>query len=187
MSARLAILSLLLAAYAFAAGPALVDIEGRAHGSLGDGKRAASVLLFLLTDCPVSNRLAPEIGRICAEYAERGAGCFLVYADPDKTAEEVRAHAEAFGHGALPAILDRDRALTEAAGATITPEAAVYSAAGELVYRGRVNDLYASLGKPRPRPTEHDLRRALDEVLAGKPVTKPRTQAVGCFIPPKDL
>jgi hypothetical protein len=82
---------------------------------------------------------------------------------------------------------DLDRTLTKKAGATITPEAAVFSAAGEMLYRGRINNLYASLGKQRRQATEHDLRRALDEALAGKAVSTPRTQAVGCYLPPKEL
>lgn len=164
----------------------LKDVEGVGHGAVADGSRKATVLFFVLTDCPISNQFAPEINRICDEYEPRGVGCFLVYVDPEKTDDEVRAHASEYGHS-RPAIHDLDRSLTAKAGATITPEAAVFSSQGEMLYRGRINNLYASLGKARRRPTEHDLRRALDEILAGKPVSTPRTQAVGCFMPPKEL
>jgi hypothetical protein len=177
-----------LAASAFAAGSApLHDVEGVAHGSLADGTRKATVLFFVLTDCPISNQFAPEINRICDKYEPEGAGCFLVYVDPEKTDAEVGKHAKAFGHDARSAIHDVDRALTQAAGATITPEAAVFSSGGELLYLGRINNLYASLGKQRRQATQHDLRNALDQILAGKPVTTPRTQAIGCFMPPKEL
>jgi hypothetical protein len=166
---------------------ALKDVDGVAHGSLGDGARKAAVLFFVLTDCPISNQFAPEIDRICDAYEPRGAECFLVYVDPEKTDTEIREHASQFGHGGRPALHDLDRTLTKKAGATITPEAAVFSAAGEMLYRGRINNLYASLGKQRRQATEHDLRRALDEALAGKAVSTPRTQAVGCYLPPKEL
>jgi hypothetical protein len=178
----------LLAAAAFASGSApLRDVEGVAHGSLADGTRKATVLFFVLTDCPISNQFAPEINRICDKYEPEGVGCFLVYVDPEKTDAEIAQHAKAFGHGARPAIHDVTRTLTQKAGATITPEAAVFSPSGELLYRGRVNNLYASLGKQRRQATEDDLRDALDEILAAKPVTTPRTQAIGCFMPPKEL
>jgi hypothetical protein len=175
-----------LLALGLAGAQSLKDVEGVDHGTLGDGSRKATVLIFVLTDCPISNVFAPEINRICDEYEPKGVGCFLVYVDPEKTDTEIQTHASEYGH-ARPAIHDLDRALTAKAGATITPEAAVFSPAGEMLYRGRINNLYASLGKARRQPTEHDLRRALDAILADKPVSTPRTQAIGCYMPPKDL
>ena len=55
---------------------------------------------------------------------------------------------------------------------------------GQVLYRGRIDNVYASLGKRRPAATEHDLRKALDEILDGKPVSTPETKAIGCYIPP---
>ena len=164
----------------------LTDIGGIGHGALDDGSREATALFFVLTDCPISNQFAPEINRICDAYEPQGVGCFLVYVDPEKSAGQIQEHAAEYSHS-RPAIHDRDRALTAKAGATITPESAVFSADGKLLYRGRINNLYASLGKSRQRASVHDLRTALDEILDGEPVSTPRTQAVGCFMPPKDL
>ena len=62
-------------------------------------------------------------------------------------------------------------------------EAAVVLPDGTVAYCGRVNDLYAGLGKKRPAPQTQDLRDALTAVLDGKPVATPRTDAVGCVIP----
>ena len=177
---------MLLAANVLTAQP-LRDVNGTDYGSVGDGSRAATALFFVMTDCPISNQFAPEIDRVCADYGPRGLSCFLVYVDPEKSDEEIRAHAAAFGHGHRPALHDADRALTARAGATITPEAAVFSKDGELLYRGRINNLYASLGKARRQATKHDLRQAVDEILAGREVSAPRTQAIGCFMPPKEL
>ncbi len=53
-----------------------------------------------------------------------------------------------------------------------------------MLYRGRIDNVYASLGKRRAEATEKDLRKALDEVLSGKPVSTPQTKAIGCYIPP---
>jgi len=74
--------------------------------------------------------------------------------------------------------------MPKAAEATITPEAAVYSATGKLIYRGRINDLYTGFGDRRNAASEHTLRNALDAIPSGKEVKTARTKAVGCLIEP---
>ena len=59
----------------------------------------------------------------------------------------------------------------------------VVDSTGKLVYRGRINNFYEDFGKPRRVITQHDLRNALNALLAGKPVPQPRVKAIGCFIP----
>lgn len=140
------------------------------------------VVLFLGHACPISNAMAPEIGRIYRDYRERGVALFGTYPDPSLTAEEARKHAGDFGFR-FPILIDPGHRLVRKAGATVTPEAAVFTPSGKLVYRGRINDLYADLGQKRPAPASHDLRAALDAALAGKAAPQPRTKAIGCLIP----
>jgi hypothetical protein len=66
--------------------------------------------------------------------------------------------------------------------ASITPQAFVIDRSGEIRYRGRIDNLYAALGKTRQQVTSHDLRDALDAVLVGGKVPHPETEALGCFI-----
>ena len=94
----------------------------------------------------------------------------------------VRKHMDAFAYRGIPATIDSSRALADRARATITPEAVVIDERGQIRYRGRIDNLYASLGKPRQQVTMHDLTDALDAVLSGKPVARPETEAIGCFI-----
>jgi thiol-disulfide isomerase/thioredoxin len=148
----------------------------------------ASVVFFVATDCPVSNAYAPEIQRVCREYSGRGVGCSLVYEDIDaaphspKLLQQVRAHLDDFKYSGIPAALDEDRAAATVAKASITPTAIVVNRDGEIRYRGRIDNLYAALGKTRQQVTSHDLRDALDAVLAGRPVPHPETEPIGCFI-----
>jgi hypothetical protein len=158
----------------FAASISMPDIDGVARTPF-EPQGKASVLFFLATDCPISNSYAPEVQRICAEYSPKGVGCNLVYVDPDPTAADVRKHLTEFRYAGVPAILDPAHKLAGAAGAKVTPEAAVIGAGGKVLYRGRIDNLYASLGKRRPAATELSLRKELEEVLAGKPVTTPVT------------
>ena len=71
---------------------------------------------------------------------------------------------------------------SEAVGARFTPEAALVSPDGEVVYRGRVNDLYYALGKHRSTPRRSDLALAVEQALSGLPVEPAETDAIGCPI-----
>jgi hypothetical protein len=181
-AAAIALFALTCSAYA-AEALKFRDIDGRELPAASEAK--ATVVYFITNDCPISNQYAPAMNQICDDYAERGVQCYLAYVDPDLTREQIEQHRAAYSHS-RPAMLDSRHELVERAGATVTPEAAVFDSQGELAYLGRINNFYAKLGSPRRVVTEHDLRDALDEMLAGKPVSNPKTQAVGCFVPTLD-
>ena len=157
------------------------DIDGRSFAPFAPAG-TANVLLFVQTDCPLSNSYAPEIQRICKAYESKGVSCSLAYEDVRVDAAAVRKHMKDFAYSGVPASIDDSRALADRARATVTPAAVVVDARGAVRYRGRIDNFYASLGKPRQNVTEHDLTDALDAILAGKPVPKPETEALGCFI-----
>jgi hypothetical protein len=177
----MSLLALLILAFLGQSSTAVRDIDGRTWTPLAPRPGAVHLVFVLGTDCPVSNRYAPEIDRIVASYARRGVRTWFVYPDA-ATEAAVRANLKAYHAGVtVPSVLDRDQQLTSAMGATITPEVVVYTDRGR-VYRGRIDNLYVTLGQARRQATEHDLRNALDAVLAGRPVPRPETQAVGCFV-----
>jgi hypothetical protein len=159
------------------------DINGVPLAPFSPAGRA-NVLLFVQTDCPVSNSYAPEIQRICKAYRQKGVSCSLVYEDVRVDAGAVRKHMADFAYHGVPATIDGSRALADRAKATVTPQAVVVDGNGAIRYRGRIDNFYAALGKPRQVVTEHDLTDALDAIVAGKPVPKPETEALGCFIAP---
>jgi hypothetical protein len=162
---------------------AVRDIDGVNREPLKVDKGHLEALFFVTNDCPVSNYYAHEIRRICEDYAQRGLGCALVYSDPSLTDEQARKHAGEYGHGAYPKIVDRAHALVKATGAAITPTAVLIKPDQSIAYRGRIDNFYAGLGKPRQVVTEHDLRDAVEAVIAGRPVVKQETSPVGCYIP----
>ena len=162
--------------------PSVADIDGHVWTPLAPARGETNLVIFVSADCPVSARYAPEIDRIAAAYAPRGVRTFLVYSDLTATIPSVRENMASFHPGSkIPAIIDAGFELTIAADARITPEAFVYTPAGRA-YHGRIDDLYISIGKSRQQAQHHDLRDALDAVLAGRPVPMPGTPAVGCYI-----
>ena len=161
--------------------PVLTDVKGKQHAPFKSDKTKAVVLVFMLRDCPVSNVYAPELTRIHKEYSAKGVALYLVHPDRDTNAKSAIAHAKEYKLIA-PVVLDHDHKLTRLAEAEVTPEAAVFDAKGRLVYRGRIDNLYAGFGKKRFKPTKRDLRDTLDAMLTGERLSKRTTEAVGCYI-----
>ena len=142
----------------------------------------AIVFLFTSTDCPISNRYAPEIRRIAESFGAKGVVFRLVYPNPSEDARAIREHMTAYAYaGIAEPIRDPTLALVKFVGATVTPEAAIY-AGGRIVYRGRIDVRYVDLGRERPSATRRDLFDALTAIVGGKPAPDATTQAIGCFI-----
>lgn len=159
----------------------LTDTAGHLHSTAEwTGKRAV-VLFFVSTDCPLSNNYVPEFNRIEQAYTPRGVVFYAVQGDASVAPDQVRQHAKEFGYR-FPYLFDPHESLATFTGATITPEAAVLSPAGQVLYLGRIDNRLQDYGQQRVKITEFDLRDALDAILAGKPVPHPRTRALGCSI-----
>jgi thiol-disulfide isomerase/thioredoxin len=160
---------------------ALRDTGGVVHHEDEWSKSRAVVVFFTTTDCPISNSYVPEMNRIRAEYGNRGVAFYAVQADITIRDGEVRKHAIEFGF-AFPVLFDPKQMLVRLAGATATPEAAVLSNDGAVLYLGRIDNRIVDFDKRRPVATESDLRNALDAVLAAQPVPHPKTEVTGCAI-----
>jgi thiol-disulfide isomerase/thioredoxin len=141
----------------------------------------AIVLIFISNECPIANRYAPEIERLHKRYASNSIAFVLVHSDPSETQEAIDKHKREYGYSCR-VVRDADQRLARKAGATVTPEAAVF-VRGERIYRGRIDNRFVALGKARPEPTQRDLQAALDTIVEGKPLRKSVTRAIGCYIP----
>jgi hypothetical protein len=160
----------------------VVDLDGQAIDLLRvpDTARAA-VLVFTTTDCPISNRYAPEIQRLSRRFQSSGIRFWLVYPVPADTPAKIREHVSAFSYD-LPVVRDTAFELVRRMSATVTPEVAVIERGGRLVYRGRIDDRYVDFGVDRPAPTTRDLERVLTAVASGHRMEPTTTRAVGCYL-----
>ncbi len=160
----------------------LVDVDDR-DATLEDWKDAkAALVIFLGAECPVSNGYAPTMQRLADKYAPRGVVCWGVHCDSTLTAKAAAAHAKEYDLR-FRILLDPAQTLAGAAGVRVTPEAVVVSPAGKVLYRGRIDDRYASDGKRRDVPRTRDLEAALEAVLAGEAPKVSQTVSFGCPLP----
>lgn len=161
----------------------LLDSRGNQHSERDFAHAKAAVFLFIATECPISNRYAPEVNRIVDDYSRKSFAFFAVHSDPDERAAQVKKHSQEFGYG-FPALLDPQQILARRFGVVATPTAVVVSPAGEILYRGRIDNRYIDFGSYRDAGIESDLRLTLDSIAASKPVANRFTKVIGCALPP---
>ena len=143
------------------------DLDGKHVDPTTDSSAPITVTLFVDSDCPVSNRYAPEVQSLHRRYAPRGVNFWLVYPDPDISVQTIREHMQDYGYR-IPALRDPEHALVRRANAQVTPEVGIFLADGTLVYHGRIDNRYVDLTRRRPEATEHDVAAVLDALLEGK-------------------
>ncbi len=156
------------------------DLDGKPFDPFRAARGKVVVLIFVRTDCPISNRYAPAIQQLSAKNAGK-AVFFLVYPSKKETADSLRKHDREFGY-ALAALRDPQHILVRESRAQITPEAAVFDANRRLVYHGRIDNLYEDFGHARKSATTHELADAIEAAIAGKTLAANATPAVGCYI-----
>lgn len=141
-----------------------------------------TVFVFLAPLCPICQDYTHYLNALEARWAEREVPVELVglFPNPRVTEADISRFAETYG---VEWELGRDTCgWSEALEAEWTPECFLVDAGGEIVYSGRVNDLYFALGKHRTEPRTADLEAAVEAVLAGKSPPTSRTTPIGCPI-----
>jgi peroxiredoxin len=181
---KLCVTMALMCGALYAAAPVrfeLRDTNGTVRtASEWQGKRAV-VLFFTMTDCPLANQYVPEMNRLRASYGPQGIAFYAVQSDNTVSDAAVKKYAQEFGY-TFPMLNDPRLTLPRLTGAKVTPEVAVLSPKGEVLYLGRIDNKVEDLTHPRYAATEPELRNALDAVLAGKAPKEAKTRAVGCSI-----
>jgi peroxiredoxin len=157
------------------------DLAGKRFMLHDFSDKKAIVVVFLSFECPMSNSYVPFLSAMARTYAERGVAFLAVSSneadDPAQLAKHAREYKLPF-----PLFKDQRHAAAHALEAQVTPEAFLLDNSFVLRYRGRIDDAYAARLKKNSKVSRHDLKEALDELLAGKPVSTPVTQAIGCPI-----
>jgi AhpC/TSA family len=157
-----------------------VDLVGKQVDPLRANPGKVVVLIFVRTDCPISNRYAPTIQRISTSYTGK-ATFWLIYPDKAESSAAIEKHLHEYGYE-LPALRDPQHALVKLGQAQVTPEVAVFDPNGQLVYHGRIDNWYVSFGHARPAPTTHELDDAIQAALKGSKPQVTTADGIGCYI-----
>ena len=154
---------------------ALKDTAGKAH-SLKAYRGQTVVIGFVGTKCPIANAYITRMNGIAAEYKAKNVVFFGVNSNINEPLNLVKAHA-AKAKYAFSILKDDSNIVADSYGASVTPEMYIIDGTGVLRYHGRVDN-----ASDEKRVERHDLRVALDEMLAGKAISKADLKAFGCVI-----
>jgi peroxiredoxin len=159
---------------------ALEDYRGRAR-SLSDWKESKLVVVvFLGTECPLANLYMPRVSELATQLEQQGVAVVGINANQQDSLTEVAAHAQRHKLS-FPVLKDPANEIADRFGAIRTPEAFVLDKDRVVRYWGRIDDQFG-IGFQKPEAGRHDLKQAVDELLAGKPLSEPTTKAAGCLI-----
>lgn len=155
----------------------LVDTRGHAISVPPAGM---TVFCFLGTECPLAKLYGSRLQSLSDRFSDDGITFIGVNSNLQDSPGEIDSYASEHGVR-FPIAKDADQSVADALGATRTPEVIVVDWTGKVRYRGRIDDQYQP-GVARAAPQTHDLRDAIESLVAGKEVAVPVTQGVGCLI-----
>jgi peroxiredoxin len=154
----------------------LPDTSGATHTLASLMGKNGTVLIFIATQCPVSNGYNERMEKLAQDYKARGINVIGINANSTEPAAEVKDHA-AKHNLTFPILKDEGNKIADSLGATRTPEAYFLDAKNTLLYHGRIDN-----SRDITQVNSSELRDALEATLAGKPVPKTTANAFGCSI-----
>lgn len=154
----------------------LRDSNGKEH-SLSDFKESkAIVVMFIATECPVSNDYNSRMEKLYNEYREKGIAFLGINSNKAEPVERIKEHAAENGL-TFTILKDEKNIIADKFKASVTPEIYVLNSNFDVLYHGRIDN-----ARDESEVVSKDLEIALNEILAGKEVVKKETKAFGCTI-----
>ena len=154
----------------------LPDADGKEHSLASLKGKAGTVIIFIATQCPISNAYNERMQKLADDYRAKGFNVVGINSNSTEPAAEVKSHAAEKGL-TFTILKDPNNKIADRFSAQATPEAYLLDASGKLVYHGRIDS--ARFGY---LITGTELRDAIEATLAGKPVGKAEVKAFGCSI-----
>lgn len=147
--------------------------------SIENSSSKLTAVCFLGTECPMARAYVTTLNELQRDFQEQ-LRIVAVMSNLQDSTEDVREYI-ASTDAKFSVVMDPGNRVADQYGATRTPEVFLLDAELKLRYHGRIDDQYAP-SVARAEPRREDLKIAVQELLAGKPVTVKETKAVGCII-----
>ena len=154
----------------------LPDASGAAHTLASLRGSKGTVLIFIATQCPVSNGYNERMEKLAQDFKARGINVIGINANSTESVADVKDHA-AKNNLTFTILKDNGNKVADLLGATRTPEAYFLDASNKLLYHGRIDN-----SRDITQVNSSELRDALEATLAEKPVAKATANAFGCSI-----
>jgi peroxiredoxin len=146
-------------------------------------KDSIMVYFFMLESCPICQQVTPTIKEVHEVFKNQGIEFQLVFPNGNYTSPEEMDKFIKKYKLEIESIIDKQKKITNKWKATVTPEVVVVRKSSDVIlYRGKINNSFISLGKRRRVVSEHYLKDALKQIVEGKNVAVQKTEPVGCFI-----
>ncbi len=154
----------------------LPDASGKQQSLATLRGAKGTALIFISTQCPVSNAYNERMEKLAQDYRAKGINVIGINSNKTEPPDVIRAHA-AEKNLTFTILKDAGGKIATMLGAERTPEVYLLDASNRLVYHGRIDNAQ------NPQMIQsNDLRDAIDAVLAGRPVARAQTKAFGCTI-----
>ncbi len=140
-----------------------------------------NVIVFLGTECPISQQYSLTLENLKKEYAQADSLNFIVLFPEKIRQSEADNFLKTYTMSWQP-FVDADLIWAKKFNATVTPEVFIVSKELEILYQGAIDNWYRALGENRQIIDEHYLRGNLQALLSGEELPFANTKAVGCFI-----
>ena len=160
---------------------ALPDPDGAVHSLRDDAP--ATLVMFISNHCPFVKHVREELARIGTDYGPRGAAIYAINSNdvinyPADSPARMKEEAQDWGY-TFPYLFDESQDVAKAYRAACTPDFFLFDADMRLAYRGQLDDSRPSNNQP---VDGHDLRAALDAVLASESPAAEQKPSIGCNI-----
>jgi peroxiredoxin len=143
----------------------------------------ALLVVFMCAHCPYVKHIEAGLATLAKDYAGQPIGIVAISSNdvtthPADSPAGLKLQAQIYGFS-FPYLYDETQAVARAYKAACTPDIFLFNESFRLVYRGQFDASRPGNGVP---VTGKDLRAAIDQVLAGKPVPTDQKPSIGCNI-----
>src|SRR3954471_21489611 len=193
----LTVLTSLIAVAAFALEPppvgsaapdfSLADAKGQTH-SLAQYKGKYVVLEWFNPECPFVKKHygSDNMQKLQAEYTGKGVVWLTIDSNApgtegNITADQAKKIMDSWKTKQTALLLDPESKVAKLYGAKNTPNMVIIGPDGKIVYEGAIDSKATPNPADIPTSTNY-VKTALDEAMAGKPVSNPTTKPYGCGV-----